>query len=50
MALEYFNHLEELEKDELYADDVLYHFKTAIESKIRFLTNYNKLKITNNWY
>ena len=31
MALEYFNHLEELEKDELYADDVLYHFKTAIE-------------------
>ena len=29
--LEYFNHLEELEKDELYIDDVLYHFKTALE-------------------
>jgi putative phage-type endonuclease len=29
--LEYFKHLEELEKDELYLDDVLYHFKTALE-------------------
>ena len=29
--IDYFNHLEELEKDELYLDDVLYHFKTALE-------------------
>jgi len=31
MEQEYFNHLEELERDELYLDDVLYHFKTALE-------------------
>jgi hypothetical protein len=29
--IEYFKHLEDLEKDELYLDDVLYHFKTALE-------------------
>lgn len=30
-SIEYFNHLEELEKEELDLDDVYYHFKTALE-------------------
>ena len=29
--LEHLEHLEELEQDEIYVDDVLYHFKTALE-------------------
>jgi putative phage-type endonuclease len=29
--LEYYKHIEDLEKDELFLDDVLYHFKTALE-------------------
>lgn len=30
-AKEYFKHLEDLEQDELFSDDVLYHFQTAME-------------------
>ena len=30
-CIEYFNHLEELEREELDLDDVYYHFKTALE-------------------
>ena len=29
--LEWYKHIEELEQDELYVDDVLYHLKTALE-------------------
>ena len=30
-AKEYFKHLEDLEQDELFSDDVFYHFQTAME-------------------